>query len=144
MSSSLYRQAVQSHAFKERIRFAQLLSPEHLHAVLAATVLLQPLERVRPQGIAHLVRLRCRFDEEFHPSALQLEPAAYYAAMMEQLRTALALFPHMLADVVSSQPTNTAGNLKPQSQVTGSLRISPFEYYSEMLVAVRVGWLAVV
>ena len=135
---------MQSHAFKERIRFTQLLSPETLHAVLAATELLLPRESAH--CIAHRVRSRCRFDEEFHPSALQLEPADYYTAMMDHLRTALALFPHMLADVVSCALSahKCSKRSELQSQVTGSLRISPFEYYSEMLVAVRVGWLAVV
>eukprot|EP00656_Telonema_subtile_P017989 TRINITY_DN19704_c0_g1_i2.p1 TRINITY_DN19704_c0_g1~~TRINITY_DN19704_c0_g1_i2.p1 ORF type:complete len:648 (-),score=142.64 TRINITY_DN19704_c0_g1_i2:12-1955(-) len=69
----------------------------------------------------HSFRERARYDPEFHGVATvgPLEEEEYYTRMIDHLRTSLSLYPHQLADVFA-----------------GRLRITPFDYYSSMLVEV--------
>eukprot|EP00658_Telonema_sp_P-2_P021842 TRINITY_DN18708_c0_g1_i4.p1 TRINITY_DN18708_c0_g1~~TRINITY_DN18708_c0_g1_i4.p1 ORF type:complete len:567 (-),score=132.08 TRINITY_DN18708_c0_g1_i4:740-2440(-) len=70
--------------------------------------------------LLHSFRERARYDTEFHGSSMGLvDEQDYYNQMIEWLRQSLSLYPHQLSDVVA-----------------GRLRISPFDYYSSMLVEV--------
>lgn len=83
-----------------------------------------PASLYRHALLQHSFRERARYDPEFHGTHTMgmVGEEDYYRGMIESLRNSLSLYPHQLADVIA-----------------GRLRVTPFDYYSGMLVEVIRG-----